>query len=218
MNLGSSAESPSASLRRAMALCRPWSKSTKVSPGQIRECRSSRVTRSPEPRSRTSRTCNGWPCSRSFAPFLRSSPARTSSSKTSKQSTRAGESSVEGMPLTVGTWRSLAQLLMSEKAEASQESAAISAASQWRKLWGAFELARIDVFLSQGQSRTRFARSSNGGPRNFPDAAHLPGSTLEPKGYRNYETCDGFVNQQPDVRRRLGNGKGPEHGSSCSPR
>src|ERR1700751_4024361 len=210
MNLGSLAESPSASLRRAMALCRPWSKSTKVSPGQIRECRSSRVTRSPEPRSRTSRTCNGWPCSRSFAPFLPSSPARTSSSKTAKQSTRAGESSVEGIPLSVGTWQSLAQLLMSEKAQASQERVVISVASQWRKLWGALELARIDVFLSQGESRTSFARSSNGGPCNFPDAAHLPGSTLYPKGYTNDETCDGFANQQPDSRRRLGNRQGPD--------
>src|SRR5208283_892375 len=65
-----------------------WSKSTNVSTGQIWARRSSRVTRSPAPFSRISSTCKGWPCRRSFTPFLRSSPARTSSSKAPNRNTR----------------------------------------------------------------------------------------------------------------------------------
>ena len=47
MYRGFSAESPSTSRMRAMALCRLWSKSTKVPLGQIWLCSSSRVTTSP---------------------------------------------------------------------------------------------------------------------------------------------------------------------------
>ena len=59
-----------------------------VSAVQICARSSSRVTSSPGRFSKAARTCKGWPWRRSLTPRLRSSPARTSSSKLSKRSTR----------------------------------------------------------------------------------------------------------------------------------
>ena len=68
-----------------MALFRPCSKSTKVSAAHSFFCSSSRVTVSPGRSNSMTRISAGWPCSLIFMPFLRSSPARGSSSNAPKQ-------------------------------------------------------------------------------------------------------------------------------------
>ena len=97
MYRGISAESPSVSRMRPIALWRLWSKSTKVSAGQSWLLSSSRVTRLPADCSNIASSCTGWPCRRSLTPRLRNSPARRSSSKVSNRSTRAAGASV-GIP------------------------------------------------------------------------------------------------------------------------
>ncbi len=89
MYRGISAESPSTSRIRPMALWRLWSKSTKVSAGQSWLLSSSRVTTLPADCNNIVRSCTGWPCRRSLTPRLCSSPARRSSSNVSNRSTRA---------------------------------------------------------------------------------------------------------------------------------
>ena len=81
MNTGMSAESPSASRRRLIAVFRLVSKSTKVSTGHSAPCSSSRVTRTPAVSRSLRRTRKGCSCRRSFTPLRRSSADRVSSSK-----------------------------------------------------------------------------------------------------------------------------------------
>jgi hypothetical protein len=81
---GFSDASPSTSRSRMTALFSPWSKSTKVSPGQSRLRSSSRVTISPGFSSSTTRTWKGCSGSLSRRPCLRSSQAFRSTSKTPK--------------------------------------------------------------------------------------------------------------------------------------
>jgi len=89
MYRGVSAELPSTSRMRPIALWRLWSKSTKVSAGHSWLVSSSRVTRLPAHCSNIPRTFMGWPYRRSLTPLLRNSPACRSSSKVSNRRTRA---------------------------------------------------------------------------------------------------------------------------------
>lgn len=89
MNFGASAESFSASRSLLMALFNPWSKSTNVSVGQSLCRNSSRVTIPPGCSSSIARIWSGWSCSRILRPFLRSSPARKSTSYGPNRTLRA---------------------------------------------------------------------------------------------------------------------------------
>src|SRR3984957_19751540 len=80
MNNGTSAESPSTSRNRLIAVFRLVSKSTYVSAGHSAPCSSSRVTRTPAVSSSLRNTTNGCSCSRSFTPLRRSSADRVSHS------------------------------------------------------------------------------------------------------------------------------------------
>src|ERR1019366_7520585 len=96
---GFSDASPSTSRSRMTALFSPWSKSTKVSPGQSRLRNSSRVTISPGFSSSTTRTWKGCSGSLIRSPCLRSSESFRSSSKTPKCKILA---TVAGLPMGQG--------------------------------------------------------------------------------------------------------------------
>src|ERR1019366_10677494 len=96
---GFSDASPSTSRSRMTALFSPWSKSTKVSPGQSRLRNSSRVTISPGFSSSTTRTWKGCSGSLIRSPCLRSSQAFRSTSKTPKCKILA---TVAGLPMGQG--------------------------------------------------------------------------------------------------------------------
>src|SRR5438874_2361765 len=68
--------------RRFAAVLSPFSKSTKTSDDHSRRWSSSRLTTSPGRSTSVCNTCSGFPCNRTLTPCFRSSPVRTSSSKT----------------------------------------------------------------------------------------------------------------------------------------
>src|SRR5271156_4605948 len=106
MKEGFSAESPRAARSLPTATFTAWSKSPKLSSGQIRDCNSSRVTRSPGCSSRICSTLKGWSWSLMRLPDLRTSPEGTSASNAPKRIVRfplltvtspfLGESSIVG--------------------------------------------------------------------------------------------------------------------------
>src|SRR5216683_1348808 len=68
--------------RRLAAVLSPLSKSTKTFEDHNRCWSSSRVTTSPGRSTSACKTCSGFPCNLSLTPCFRSSPVRTSNSKT----------------------------------------------------------------------------------------------------------------------------------------
>src|SRR5215471_9648540 len=100
---GFSAESPSASRRRLMAVLTPWSKSTNVSVGHSFCLKSSRGTTSPGRSSSIASTSKGCPWTLIFTPPLRSSLALRSASKVAKRTIRVR--GLEAVAMTANTNR-----------------------------------------------------------------------------------------------------------------